>query len=110
VKAPRQWEKRLGLSPGYFSRLKSGKESSVVLTTLLSLLAQAPARQWKQLETIWSGTSPLEGEVLPFPARGTTIVHTFQLQQEGSGLSASVSAPQLHEAQTVVQHFTEEAA
>lgn len=54
VRTPREWEKRLGLSPGYFSRLKAGKEGSVALTTLLSFLARSPARAWNQLEAVWS--------------------------------------------------------
>ena len=57
VHTERQWEKRLGLSPGYLSRLKAGKESSVVLTTLLMLLSQSPARQWHHLESLWSTDS-----------------------------------------------------
>lgn len=60
VRPLRQWEKRLGLSPGYLSRLKTGKESSVVLTTLLTLLAQSPARQWSHVESIWS--APAAGD------------------------------------------------
>lgn len=54
VKTPREWEKRLGLSPGYFSRLKAGKEGSVALTTLLAFLARSPARAWNQLEEMWA--------------------------------------------------------
>lgn len=107
VKTQRQWEKRLGLSPGYLSRLKSGKEGSVVLTTLLSLLAQAPSRQWKQTEAIWSGRDQAAAEVLSFPARGATIASTFHFQQEASSQSASVS--QLRDSQCVVARFEEAA-
>jgi hypothetical protein len=57
VHSERQWEKRLGLSPGYLSRLRSGKESSVALTTLLVLLSQSPARQWSHLDRLWSATA-----------------------------------------------------
>ena len=54
VHTEREWEKRLGLSPGYLSRLRAGKESSAVLTTLLVLLSQSPGRQWTHLEGMWS--------------------------------------------------------
>lgn len=54
VKTHREWEKRLDLSVGYLSRLKSGKESSIALTTLLILLSQSPARSWERLNAIWS--------------------------------------------------------
>lgn len=58
VHTERQWEKRLGLSPGYLSRLKAGKESSVALTTLLVMLGQSPARQWSQIGALWSDSGP----------------------------------------------------
>lgn len=58
VHTEREWEKRLGLSPGYLSRLRAGKESSVALTALLGLLSRSPERQWKHLEQLWS--SPRE--------------------------------------------------
>ena len=60
VHPERQWEKRLGLSPGYLSRLKAGKESSVALTTLLVLLGQSPTRQWSQFERLWSPAHSLD--------------------------------------------------
>lgn len=53
----REWEKRLGLSPGYLSRLKAGKECSVPLTTLLALLAEAPEAAWEHVGRVWSAES-----------------------------------------------------
>lgn len=92
VRTQRQWEKRLGLSPGYLSRLKTGKEGSVVLTTLLGLLAQAPARQWQQVEALWSGQEHVSGEVVDFPEAQatTTTVHLPQV------LSQTISITALH--------------
>lgn len=57
VRLQREWEKRLGLSPGYLSRLKSGKECSVPLTTLLALLAEAPQAAWERVGRVWSAES-----------------------------------------------------
>lgn len=56
VRLQREWEKRLGLSPGYLSRLKAGKEGSVPLTTLLAILAEDPEVAWAQVGRLWSDT------------------------------------------------------
>lgn len=58
VRLQREWEKRLGLSPGYLSRLKAGKDCSVPLTTLLALLAEAPELAWEHVGRVWSAESP----------------------------------------------------
>lgn len=49
----REWERRLDLSAGYLSRLKSGKESSVALVTLLGVVARAPAEWADRIEDLW---------------------------------------------------------
>ncbi|MFZ5440932.1 MAG: hypothetical protein ACOZQL_13065 [Myxococcota bacterium] len=59
VRMQREWEKRLGLSPGYLSRLKAGKECSVPLATLLAILAEAPEVAWDQVGRLWSETPPV---------------------------------------------------
>lgn len=110
AKTQRQWEKQLGLSPGYLSRLKTGKESSVVLTTLLSLLSQAPAQQWKQVERIWSGDHAEGSDVLAFPHQGSTIATTLHVRQESSSQTVSVSRFQLREVKCTEAEFTMEAA
>lgn len=61
----REWEKRLGLSPGYLSRLKAGKECSVPLTTLLALLAEAPDAAWERVGRVWSAEVGLRQVRLP---------------------------------------------
>lgn len=56
----REWEHRLGLSPGYLSRLKGGKESSVALVTLLGIIGLAPRAWSEKIEALW-----LNGGTLP---------------------------------------------
>ena len=71
VRLQREWEKRLNLSPGYLSRLKAGKECSVPLTTLLALLAEAPAASWEKVAGLWS-----ERATPPVPAPVVRLVHS----------------------------------
>lgn len=73
VRAQREWEKRLGLSPGYLSRLKSGKECSVPLVTLLALLAEAPEAGWAQVGRVWS----VESTQVVAPV--VRLVHSVQI-------------------------------
>lgn len=75
VRLQRQWEKCLGLSPGYFSRLKSGKDCSVPLMTLLALLAESPVSAWERVARIWTVTS---GEAEPTPAPVIRLVHSVK--------------------------------
>lgn len=80
VRLQRDWEKRIGLSPGYLSRLKAGKECSVPLTTLLALLAEAPEGAWDHVGRIWSAESA------PVVAPVVRLVHSRHLE-------TSVEAP-----------------
>lgn len=56
VRLQSEWEKRLGLSPGYLSQLKAGKECPVPVATLLAVLAENPEDSWARLDQIWSAT------------------------------------------------------
>lgn len=48
----REWERLLGLSSGYLSKLRGGKGSGAPLTALLALLANNPKRA-AELESLW---------------------------------------------------------
>jgi hypothetical protein len=48
-------ERIVGLSKGYVSKLKYGKESSRVVAAALGLLAVDPAHRLKELEGLWAG-------------------------------------------------------
>jgi len=48
-------ERSLGLSRGYISKLKGGKESSPVIAGLLGLLSVDPQARLKELEELWAG-------------------------------------------------------
>ncbi len=73
VRLQREWEKRLALSPGYLSRLKAGKETSVPLVTLLAMLAEAPAASWERVGQLWSDGAEVEPELSPPSIR---LVHS----------------------------------
>lgn len=109
VRTQRQWEKRLGLSPGYLSRLKTGKDGSVVLTTLLGLLGQAPARQWRQVEDLWSEHEPSTGEVVDF-ARAQATTKTVHLPQVLAAQTTAVTSSHLDLAERSDFDFALEAA
>lgn len=51
-------ERSLGLSRGYISKLKAGKESSSVIAGLLGLLSIDPQARLKELEELWAGRRP----------------------------------------------------
>jgi hypothetical protein len=48
----REWERLVGVSPGYLSKLKGGKAPAAPLTALLELLANAPSRAL-EIERLW---------------------------------------------------------
>lgn len=48
-------ERLLGVSRGYVSKLKTGKDSSPPIAALLSLLAADPVSRLKELDQLWSG-------------------------------------------------------
>jgi hypothetical protein len=49
-----EWERALGLSEGYLSKLRAEKAPSAQLVALLRLLANQPARQ-AELADLWAG-------------------------------------------------------
>lgn len=73
VRLQREWEKRLGLSPGYLSRLKAGKDCSVPLTTLLAMLAEAPEASWHRVGSLWSDAAPVAPPII-------RLVHSSRLE------------------------------
>lgn len=65
----REWERLLGLSPGYLSKLRNGKGSGAPLTALLALLANNPNRA-AELESAWGWPPGLSDSML---RRYTTV-------------------------------------
>jgi hypothetical protein len=93
----REWEKRLGLSPGYLSRLKAGKESSVALTTCLLLLAREPDLAWDRVVEVWS--PPVEATRAAIAPSSFCVTHLQLLAAAGS--DGPVSG-ELHDASSSV--------
>jgi hypothetical protein len=76
-------ERALGLSRGYISKLKGGKESSAVIAGLLGLLAVDPQARLTELEELWAGKRPAH----PSP-------HSSQVIDIKSKVRVSASATQ----------------
>ncbi len=84
----RDWEKRLAISPGYLSRLKAGKESSVALTTCLVLLAQSPATAWDRVGQVWAppASAPARAPAPVFVMRHLTLVTASAVEAPVTGM------------------------
>jgi transcriptional regulator with XRE-family HTH domain len=76
-KAPqRDLERLLGLSAGYLSKLKHGKETTAPLVVALMLLASDPQRV-DELRSLWSMEPPQESFSIRFSTREPRLVPTL---------------------------------
>ncbi len=80
----RELERLVGVSAGYFSKLKGGKEPSAALVALLALLASDPSRV-DELRALWRrrGTSSMPAPVVGRP----------KIRRDGVKVPAAPAAP-----------------
>jgi hypothetical protein len=87
----RELERLLGLSGGYLSKLKGGKETSATLVAALMLLASDPVTRVEELRQAW--------ETQPSKAARTTRVQkeriSIQAMPTGKVLNITMSEPAL---------------
>lgn len=65
-----QLERLLGLSAGYISKVKSGKETSSQLVATLMLLAADPISRVQELVSLWRSSAPMPEVLAPLEKAG----------------------------------------
>ncbi|NRD68263.1 hypothetical protein HRD49_41715 [Corallococcus exiguus] len=91
----RDLEQLLDLSGGYISKVKSGKETSASLVSVLMLLAEAPRQRIEELRNRWRAEpKPMPLSTLAFDARRWTdavelpsVVHSTRAAGHSTALS-----------------------